>query len=485
MMQYIKKNILPVVLLLLLCYPVIFMKLGSFSMRIWDESFFAVNTYEMMERNEFFIPYRNGVVDTYNFKPPLINWAQMISVSLFGYNEPAIRLPSAIAATLIIIALFFFIRKHFNSLFAWIAALVLLTTHGFITFHSARTGDADTVFTMFVTFANLLLIDSILKQRIKNTGILLFFGLLSLAFWTKSIAVFLFFPGYLLIGILYWKKLFSGIFRNGSFRIGLLMFTTVIGGLLIIREARFPGYFGYIINHEAGRLTVGLEGHKQSFDFYIWNLFSDSYYYWFMLFVLSLVLPFINNIELKIKRLLFTIFLLFAGYLSVISLSVTKVFWYLLPAFPLLAIGTASLINYIVLRNTSKKIIYILAVAIVFIIPYTKMFNYSQANSYTVFENKNEAIEKYLHKALKTGKNIDDYYVYHRGENCALKFYRYRMKELGQELHLVNIPVFEPGCFVIASDDSLKQEITEKYNTTEKDHCDFVTVYQINNYVDN
>lgn len=58
-------------------------------MRWWDESMFAVNTYEMMHRGNYFSLYFDGAPDLYNTKPPLTVWLQLASVKAFGYNETA------------------------------------------------------------------------------------------------------------------------------------------------------------------------------------------------------------------------------------------------------------------------------------------------------------------------------------------------------------------------------------------------------------
>lgn len=89
--------------LTVLCILVLFVKLGSFHMKTWDESMFAVNTYEMLKNGNYFSLYYNGLPDLYNTKPPLTNWLQLLCVKMLGYNELAIRIPSALATFLVIV----------------------------------------------------------------------------------------------------------------------------------------------------------------------------------------------------------------------------------------------------------------------------------------------------------------------------------------------------------------------------------------------
>ncbi|MGV6809352.1 MAG: ArnT family glycosyltransferase [bacterium] len=73
-----------------------------------DEGAFSSATWEMLERQDFITVYSNGEL---RFdKPILIYWLQSLSVSWLGLNEFALRLPSALAASLWVFALFYFVR---------------------------------------------------------------------------------------------------------------------------------------------------------------------------------------------------------------------------------------------------------------------------------------------------------------------------------------------------------------------------------------
>jgi len=64
-------------ILIVLIYFVVFFKLGSFSFRLWDESMFAVNAYEMKQSGNYMVPYFDGEVDWGNRKPLLLTWIQV------------------------------------------------------------------------------------------------------------------------------------------------------------------------------------------------------------------------------------------------------------------------------------------------------------------------------------------------------------------------------------------------------------------------
>src|SRR3989344_4807003 len=99
-------------ILTLLLYFVFFQHLDSFHIRNWDESMFAVNAYEMIQNNNYIVPYYKNLPDMWNSKPPLQLWVQIFFIKLLGYNELAIRLPSALAGSLSALILFFTIKKR-------------------------------------------------------------------------------------------------------------------------------------------------------------------------------------------------------------------------------------------------------------------------------------------------------------------------------------------------------------------------------------
>ncbi len=127
----------------------------------------------------------------------------MLFIKLIGYNELAIRLPSAIASSISAILLFVFMKKRSNFLFALILFLVFVTSVGVSIFHTGRTGDADALLAL-LTLCSLIFYYKFIFEGHQLSG-LLFFIFLSLAFLTKSIAALLFISAIVFI-TLYFKK---------------------------------------------------------------------------------------------------------------------------------------------------------------------------------------------------------------------------------------------------------------------------------------
>ncbi len=87
-----------------------------------DEPRFAEATREMLQRNDWVVPYFNG---HYRFdKPPLIYWMQAASVQVFGENEFAVRFPSAVCAALTALVLALWGARWRGPATGWRAALI-------------------------------------------------------------------------------------------------------------------------------------------------------------------------------------------------------------------------------------------------------------------------------------------------------------------------------------------------------------------------
>lgn len=463
-------------ILICLIYFVIFLKLDSFHLRWWDESMFAVNTYEMMNNGHYFSLYFDGSPDLFNTKPPLTIWLQLLFSKIIGYNELSIRLPSAIFSSLSILIIFNFINKNFSNRWAWISALILLTSNGYIGFHTSRTGDSDSVLTFLLLVANINFVNFILKENKKY--ILYFFLFLTLAFMAKLYAAFLFSFGYLFI-LIYYKKLKSFIF-NYYFLFGLSAFIILAVSIIYAREIDTPGYFFEILNKDAGRLVNVVERHREDYLFYINNFFNRNFSIWIIFSILSVFLLSISSN--KVKTLIFSFLVLTLSYLVIITLSITKLTWYDMPLYPLLSVMSGYAIYYFIeIIFKEKKIVfqYILIFSI-FIFPYYLMFNKSQVNFISQGERDLESNEIYLYNSIKEGKDLDRVKVLTNDWNGSLLFYKYKLQEQNQYISVIyNLDDVKKGDKILISDSKLKQEFKSKYNHIEINKNQKSILYQI------
>ena len=114
-------------------------ELGKGALPDWDEAIYAEVTKEMIRGHHWLTPYWNH--HPFFEKPPLLYWSQMATFRLFGINEFAARLPSALAGVGTLLLVYAIVRQMAGKTAALFAALVLLTTHKFD--HSVRLGTTD------------------------------------------------------------------------------------------------------------------------------------------------------------------------------------------------------------------------------------------------------------------------------------------------------------------------------------------------------
>lgn len=114
--------------------------LGSAPLFDLDEGAFSSATMEMLQRGDFITTYMGGQL---RFdKPILIYWLQATSVSVFGLSEFALRLPSALCATLWCWVVFEFCKQYLNASRAGTACILLASSLVISIIARAATADA-------------------------------------------------------------------------------------------------------------------------------------------------------------------------------------------------------------------------------------------------------------------------------------------------------------------------------------------------------
>ena len=139
-----QRDYLAIILLLLLAYFPLFLHLDSIPLMVWDEARLAVSAFEMLKNHAYIVVTYGDNPDLWSVKPPLMIWVIALSFKIFGYNELALRLPSALAGLATVIVLFQFCKTFFKSQsLGLFSAFVLMTSIGYVEHHVTRTGDYD------------------------------------------------------------------------------------------------------------------------------------------------------------------------------------------------------------------------------------------------------------------------------------------------------------------------------------------------------
>ncbi len=488
------KFFLFVILFIGLLYFPVFLHLSFFSLRDWDESHLACNALEMIDNGNIFVTYYNGSPDMWNVKPPLMIWLQAISLKTLGYNELAVRLPSALAVLLTVFLIMYFCKKQFKSkLLAYLAALILITSSGYISGHISRTGDYDALLTFFTTFYIVNFFAYLYTDRDNKKYLYLTAIGITLALLTKGIQGLIFLP-VMFIFVLY-KKKFKLLVSNRHFYFSIIIILIFGIGYYLLRESMNPGYLSAVYNNElGGRYFKVNEGHEGTILIYFLNFINWRFIYWVPLFFLSFILLISNfdKEEKKLRGFLFYIFSLSVFYFLIISLSKTKLVWYDAPLYPLLAIICAFplklLINEIKNKYKGKSVIWKYSVAVVTIV-FIFYLPYRDIIYKNLSENKKNDSSQWLYygyfmKQLKNTKKYtivinEDYKTSH------IKFYKDALNKKGYSIKEKIPSDLVKNEIAMVCEDNSKQKINAKYNYTiinSWKNCELIKINSVKGY---
>jgi 4-amino-4-deoxy-L-arabinose transferase-like glycosyltransferase len=419
---------------------------------------FAVNAFEMSNNHNFIVPFYKSLPDMWNSKPPLQIWLQVLCIKLIGFNELAIRLPSALASSGSALLLFFFFKKRASLVFALTVFLVFISSTGVSTFHTGRTGDSDALLSFFMLCYCIAFYKWLFENN--NRSILYFFLFLILAVLTKSVAALLFTPALLFL-VLYYKKTTS-LLTNKWFYVGLFPFIIIAIGYFLLRDLHQSGYISYVLQNDLGRLHKVIELHQEPFDFYLIRLFEVRFL-WFIL-----VIPGAFALWITKKTKVYAVFLtsIFISYFLIISYSTTKLEWYDLPLFPILSVFSAYLLFLCMtkIKEYNKTVNLYVVVCLVFVLPVYFSCRTSYKSEIYGDDKKFEVLTEYAFKNHKNN-SLNGTIFLMNGYDRALYFYKYKMNSKGLNFKVVNSidSIFVTNTIIVAND-SLKRCLTTKYN---------------------
>ena len=376
------QRILFIVLFIASIALILFQRLGYYPINLWDESLYALSALEMSENGNYLVKYMEGKPDMWVTKPPLLLWLQVFFMKIFGYHEVSIRLPSALGILSMILVLFYWFKRKYNSYIPGaVFGLITVTSVGITEIHVARTGSIDALLTALLTLFAVSFFfysESGLRDRKWFYRSIAFLILASLA---KGIAGLMLLPGGF-IYLLYKKQIGSLLLKKSTY-IGIGFYVLIIGGYYVAREIATPGYLEAVYIHElGGRYLETIEGHKHPFLWYI-DMLTSTRFTPYIFFLPLAGLFAMSSGFLKSKNIATYSLILFVTYLLVISVSETKLYWYVAPLIPLgaivLAFGFTELYYQIKTKLVDKPLKNSVAfpalfVLTVFIFPYYETF---------------------------------------------------------------------------------------------------------------
>lgn len=330
-------------LLAILVVFFIFFRLGEPAVFEYDEARNGISAIEMLTHGHWRGLWFANAPDTWANKPPLFIWALAGSFSVFGLNEFALRLPSALAALGTFFFIFLLARRYYGETFAILVCLLLLSVKGLVGNHTGRTGDYDAFLIFFLishTYFFLRYVEGEGERNISLASLLL-----AGAFLTKGPAMAVFLPGQALFLWLTGKwRIFNG--KVLGRQIALFVALPLIWLLWINDDGAPVRLFSYDLVDRFS--DTGFEAPESPSRFTFLFVVLDAYFnLWNYVLYLLLALSalFFRKIKWKEHPLLVYGLAIWVTMGVGLSLAATTHRWYFSPALPFVAITLVFLVR--------------------------------------------------------------------------------------------------------------------------------------------
>ncbi len=271
-------------LLLVLCAPVFLYHLGVPALSDPDEGRNAEVAREMLEAGSFMTPLFNGA--PYLDKPPVLFWLIALSYRLFGTNEFAARLPSAICALAGILATAWFARRHLGGSAGWLAGAVLMLSPLYIVF--GRLVIFDMMLTLCVTVSAFAAFEAMEDARAGQRSVIagaLFFGAAGVGTMTKG-PIALIAP-VLIAAVWAMVRGKPGLLMRLGWGRGIPIYLAVTLPWVMVTVMRHPDFLRYVLFGEIlNRLTIDAFDRARPFWFHA-KILLPGFFPWILLVLVA------------------------------------------------------------------------------------------------------------------------------------------------------------------------------------------------------
>ncbi len=314
-----------------------FVNLGSGPLWAADEQTYSQWAFHMVKTGDYLNPWAFGGLAIWMGKPPLYIWLMSLSYQIFGVNNFASRFWSPVFGALSLILTFYLGKQLYNRYVGFLSAVVLGTFTTFYVFAGHAMTDVTFVFFILASIYFLLLGEK--TGDTKNVALSgLFFGL---ALMTKQIIA-------LLIPLIVFSY-FTATKRSIRFLFAkrFALFWGV--GLLLVLpwvvymtfQFGFEFWQVFLVYSNLTRAISPIEGHSEGYLYYFTQFASTETLLWVIFMPFATGLCLINTIVRHAKE--DALVLVWVSIVvAVFTLAQTKLYWYILPAFPAFAIAISN-----------------------------------------------------------------------------------------------------------------------------------------------
>jgi len=242
------------------CGFLFFFGLNYFGLVGADEPRYAQIARAMLARHDWITPVLGG--KPWLEKPVLYYWQAMLSYSVFGVSDWAARIPSAIDATLTVIAVYLFLRR-FRPGFEVDGALMTASTAGIVGFSRAASTDMP----LAAAFTIAMLAWFAWHESQRRVYLLAFYVFLAFAALAKG-PVGPFLAGLIVVVLALLRREHRLIWPT-LWIPGILVFCVIALPWYGAVQLRNPGFFRqFILEHNLARFGTNLYHHQQPLWYY-------------------------------------------------------------------------------------------------------------------------------------------------------------------------------------------------------------------------
>jgi 4-amino-4-deoxy-L-arabinose transferase-like glycosyltransferase len=243
------------------CAFLFFYGLGQFGLIGADEPRYAQVAREMLQRHDWVTPTLGG--QPWLEKPPLYYWQAMLAYSAFGVSDGAARLPSAFDATLLVVAIYFFLRR-FRRGFEVDGALIAASCAGMIGYARAASTDMP----LAVAFGIAMLGWWAWRESGRKFYLAGFYAFIALGMLAKGpVAPFL--AGLVIICHALAAREPKTILKT-LWLPGMILFCAIALPWYVAVQIRNPQFLReFILEHNLGRFSRNLYHHTEPFWYYL------------------------------------------------------------------------------------------------------------------------------------------------------------------------------------------------------------------------
>lgn len=329
-----RKELAALALLACLAAGLFGFQLGAESLYDWDEAWYGQVVKELLASDDWITFQWRG--HPFFDKPPLALWAMAASASLFGLNEAALRLPSAAASAAAVLVLYAIARVGFGRIRpALLAATVLLTTLPFL--KAGRMAMLDGPLTL--TFS-LGVLAYLLARRDPRWS--LGIGLAACLTWLiKGPLAFLLLA--LLAAHSLWER-DARPWRTPWLLAGFALGTALALPWYVLEWQRHGMFFvqAHLGQHVVGRALSTMDSNQGPPWFYLAHIASVDHP-WLFAFVPAGLWAWTQRRDPFVRLALCWLFAILVPF----SVAATKLPWYVVPAYPALALLLAGALDAI------------------------------------------------------------------------------------------------------------------------------------------